>query len=50
MSAIDELIQRLVKFTPEQLDKFLLNRITRSILQLEEVAEPCLQEDPLCEQ
>ena len=48
MSAIDELIKYLCNFTPEQLDKFLLNRITQSILQSEEVAESFPQEDSLC--
>lgn len=38
MSAIDELIKYIMKFTPEQLDKFLLNKITLSILRPEEAA------------
>ena len=50
MSAIDELIKYLLNFTPEQLDKFLLNRITQSILQLEEASESCPQEEPLFDQ
>lgn len=50
MSAIDELIKYLLNFTPEQLDKFLLNRITQSVLQSEEVAESSLLEDSLCDQ
>ena len=50
MSAIDELLKYLFKFTPEQLDKFLINRITQSILQPEEATESYLQEEPLCDQ
>ena len=45
MSAIDELIKYIMGFTPEQLDKFLLNKITLSILRPEEASEPCLQEE-----
>ena len=50
MSTIDELLKYLLNFTPEQLDKFLLNRITQSILQPEEATESSLPEDPLYNQ
>lgn len=47
MRAVDELIKYIQNFTPEQLDRFLHNRITQSILRPEEATESCLQEDPL---
>lgn len=48
MSALNELLIYILNFTPEQLDKFLHNKITQSILQPEAEAESCLQEDSLC--
>lgn len=44
MKAIDELVDILVKFTPEQLDQFLHNPITVSILRPEEASGSCHQE------
>ena len=44
MKAVDELINIITNFTPEQLKQFLSNPITESILQPEEASEPCLQE------
>ena len=41
MSALEELIQCIVEFTPEQLDKFLHDPLTVSILQVAEESEPC---------
>ena len=40
MSALEELIEHLENFTPEQLDKFLQDPVTLSILQPEEAFEP----------
>jgi hypothetical protein len=42
MSALDELINTLVNFTPEQLQAFLSHEITLSILQPEATSESCL--------
>lgn len=39
MSALAELTSIITNFTPEQLEKFLSNQITQSILQLEEAIE-----------
>ena len=50
MSALDELLKYILNFTPEQLDKFLLNRVTQSILQLGEATESCPLEEPLNDQ
>ena len=44
MTAIDQLIKILLDFTPEQLNQFLNNPVTVSILQPGEEAESCLQE------
>ncbi len=44
MKSIDELVNILVNFTPEQLKQFLNDPVTLSILQPEEAAESCLQE------
>lgn len=44
MSAIEELMNYIVNFTPEQLEQFLKHEITLSILQPEEEAKSCLQE------
>ena len=44
MNAFDELVNLLLDFTPEQLNQFLNDPITLSVLQLEEEAEPDLQE------
>lgn len=44
MSAVDKLISYIVNFTPEQLEEFLNNKITLSILQPEEESEPCQRE------
>ena len=40
MKAIDELVNILLSFTPEQLDKFLNDPVTVSILQPEEATVP----------
>lgn len=45
---IDELITILSNFSQEQLEEFLSNPITQSILQAEEEAVPYLQVDSLC--
>jgi hypothetical protein len=42
MAAINELINYLVNFTPEQLEQFLNHEITLSILQPEEASESYL--------
>ena len=44
MNAIDELVNILVSFTPEQLNKFLSDPTTVSILRPEEASEPYLPE------
>ena len=44
MKPIDELVNLILNFTPEQLSKFLNDPITVSILQPEEAPEPVLQE------
>lgn len=44
MKAIDELVNLLISFTPDQLNKFLNDPVTLSILQPEEEQEPCLPE------
>ena len=44
MKAIDELINILISFTPEQLKEFLNDPITVSILRPGEASEPSLQE------
>ena len=44
MSTIEELIDYIVGFTPEQLEQFLNHEITLSILQPEEEVQSCLQE------
>ena len=44
MKPIDELVNLLVSFTPEQLKKFLNDPVTVSILRPEEASESCLQE------
>ena len=44
MKAIDELINILISFTPEQLKEFLNDPVTVSILRPEEASESCLQE------
>lgn len=44
MKPIEELINYLINFTPEQLDQFLSDPITVSILQPEEASESCLPE------
>ena len=44
MKAIDELVNILINFTPEQLKEFLEHPITVSTLQPEEASQPCLQE------
>ena len=48
MTALDELLTIISNFTPEQLEKFLSNNLTQSILQAEEVNSLYLQEEPLC--
>ena len=40
MSSIEELINYVINFTPEQLEKFLTDPLTQSILQAGEVVEP----------
>lgn len=47
MSAINELIDILINFTPEQLEQFLKHEITSSILQPEGVQESCPSAVPL---
>ena len=42
MSALDELIDCLINFTPEQLEQFLNHEITLSILQPEAASESFL--------
>ena len=44
MKAVDELVNILLSFTPEQLKQFLSDPVTVSILRPEEASEPCLQE------
>ena len=44
MKAVDELVNILLNFTPEQLKQFLNDPVTVSILQPEEAPESCLQE------
>ena len=44
MKAVDELINLILNFTPEQLKQFLDDPITVSILRPEEASESCLQE------
>lgn len=44
MKAVDELVNILLSFTPEQLEQFLSDPITVSTLQLEEASEPYLPE------
>lgn len=44
MKPIDELVNILLSFTPEQLNQFLNDPVTVSILQPEEASESCLQE------
>ena len=39
MSAVDKLVNILLNFTPEQIQQFLNDPVTRSVLQLEEEAE-----------
>jgi len=40
MSSIEELVNLLSNFTPEQLERFLQDPLTRSILQAEAEVEP----------
>ena len=44
MNAFNELVNILLDFTPEQLNQFLNDPVTVSILQPEEASESCLQE------
>jgi hypothetical protein len=44
MKPIDELVNILLSFTPEQLEQFLNDPVTVSILQPEEASGFCLQE------
>ena len=44
MSAVDKLVNILLNFTPEQLNQFLNDPVTVSVLQPEEEAELGLQE------
>ena len=44
MKAVDELVNILLSFTPEQLTKFLNDPVTASILRPEEAVESSLQE------
>ena len=43
MTPFEELVSLLQKFTPEELDRFLNNPVTLSILQPEEASELCPQ-------
>ena len=47
MTAVNELVNYLLSFTPEQLSRFLCDPVTVSILQPEEEPEPCLQAESL---
>ena len=44
MKAIDELVNIILDFTPEQLMQFLNDPVTVSLLRPEEAPESCLQE------
>ena len=44
MTVLEELVNILLEFTPEQLDRFLNDPITVSILQAEGASSPCPQE------
>ena len=44
MTAIDKLVNTIINFTPEQLNQFLNDPVTLSVLQPEGEAEPDLQE------
>ena len=44
MTALNELVNLLVEFTPEQLNQFLNDPVTVSILQPEEASESYLPE------
>ena len=44
MKAIDELVEILTNFTPEQLERFLNDPVTLSILQPVEASGSCHQE------
>lgn len=44
MTAIEELVNILVSFTPEQLEMFLRDPVTESILQPVKASVPCHQE------
>ena len=44
MNPFDELVDLLISFTPEQLEQFLNDPVTVSILQPEEELQSCLQE------
>ena len=46
MSALEELINIIIEFTPEQLEAFLRHPITVEILQAEEVAAPSPPAEP----
>lgn len=48
MTALEELVDILTNFTPEQLDKFLNDPITVSIVQPVKASGSCLQAEPLC--
>lgn len=44
MTAIEELVDILISFTPEQLEMFLRDPVTESTLQLVKASVPCHQE------
>jgi hypothetical protein len=44
MNETDKLISLLLSFNPEQLERFMQNEVTLSILQPEEASEPYQQE------
>ena len=46
MEPTEKLIEMLLGFTEEQLERFITDPITVSILRPEEASEPCLQEEP----
>ena len=46
MTPSEKLIDALLGFTEEQLERFLNDPVTVSILRPEEASEPCLQEEP----
>lgn len=48
MTALDELLTIISNFSQDQLDKFLSDNLTQSILRVEEEDSPYPLADPLC--